>query len=88
MREFKEGCDKAAELIADMKGWVKRQAKWRRGEQDKRWLDEIVMFKRAMMVQKKIMEQIIEEAKEKARARCTALNMEFGGMQKESFGFV
>ena len=22
MREFREGCDKAAELIADMKGWV------------------------------------------------------------------
>lgn len=68
MREFMEGCDKAAELIADMKGWVKRQAEWRREEQDKRWLEEIMMFERAMVMQKRIMELIIEGAEKEARA--------------------
>jgi hypothetical protein len=68
MREFKEDYDKAAELIADMKGWVKRQAEWRREEQDKRWLEEIVMFERAMIMQKRIVELIIEGAEKKARA--------------------
>lgn len=68
MREFEEGCDKAAELIADMKGWVKRQAEWRGEEQDKRWLEEIVMFERAMVMQKRIVELIIEGAEKEARA--------------------
>ena len=51
-----------------MKGWVKRQAEWRREEQDKRWLEEIVMFERAMIMQKRIVELIIEGAEKKARA--------------------
>lgn len=67
MREFKEDCDKAAELIADVKGLAKRQAEWRREEQDQRWLEEIVMFERAMIMQKRITELIIEGAEEKAR---------------------
>lgn len=88
MREFREGCDKAAELIADMKGWVKRQAEWRREEQDKRWLEEIVVFERAMIMQKRIMELIIEEAEKEARAGRYSFGLGVWGMQKEGFGFV
>ena len=47
---------------------MKRQAEWRREEQDKRWLEEIVMFERAMVMQKRIMELIIEGAEKEARA--------------------
>lgn len=71
-----------------MKGWVKRQAEWRREEQDKCWLEEILVFERAMIMQKRIVELIIEGAEEKARAGRYNFGLGVWGMQKEGFGFV
>lgn len=67
---------------------MKRQAEWRREEQDKRWLEEIVMFERAMIMQKRIMELIIEGAEEKASSGWYSFGFGVWGMPKEGFGFA